>query len=495
MMRTETELTQIQTHGLTPEKVDQQLNYFINGFPFLNISRAAVIGDGIVQLDSEATCALQTAYRNRKNDRRIVKFVPASGAATRMFKALFEYIDNGVVTPSVKEVIENLDRFAFASQLRALLGAETNPQNIIRQIILPSALGYGSAPKALIPFHSYEQGGRTALEEHLSEGALYAATEEGKVGIHFTVSPEHQAGFENLVKDVLPSYEAMYGVRYEVTYSQQKSSTDTIAVNLDNSPFREADGSLLFRPAGHGALLENLQDIDADLIFIKTVDNVAPDSRKKDTILYKEVIGGLMLVLQGRCFAYLRALEVGPVSEALLHEMACFFEEALCGKLPTGFANKPASEQATILQGLFNRPIRVCGMVKNEGEPGGGPFWVSEADGSESLQIAESSQIDPQQASLMAEATHFNPVDLVCGTKDYRGNKFNLSAFVDSNTGFISTKSKNGLPLKAQELPGLWNGAMARWNTIFVEVPITTFSPVKVIEDLLRPQHQAATQE
>lgn len=333
----------------------------------------------------------------------------------------------------------------------------------------------------------HPEGSRTALEEHLAEGAMYAVGAGRSVHIHLTVSPEHMPLFERLVERVKPEYKARFGVRYDIGYSQQKPSTDTIAVNPDNTPFREG-GRLLFRPAGHGALIENLNEIDADLVFVKTVDNVVPDRLKADTVASKETLGGLLLSLQEQAFEYLRETD-GRVAENP-DEIAAFVTEKLCRKLPASFRDMTAERKTRYLRDMLDRPIRVCGMVRNEGEPGGGPFWVGNPDGTESLQIAESSQIAPDDLPLMQSATHFNPVDLVCGVRDSKGCKFDLRRYTDPATGFISSKSSGGRDLRAQELPGLWNGAMAKWNTVFVDVPVTTFSPVKVVQDLLRPQHQ-----
>ena len=321
---------------------------------------------------------------------------------------------------------------------------------------------------------------RKAVEEHLVEGAVYAAA-NGVAKIHFTVSPEHIEGFQELLAAKVPVYEKRFGIRYDISFSVQKPSTDTNAVNPDNTPFRQDDGTLLFRPAGHGALIENLNEIDADVVFIKNIDNVTTDALRGDTIRYKKVLAGILLDLQERAFEYLKALEVGG---AELEPIVEFIEKRLCVKLPDDY-------NSAVLRAVLDRPIRLCGMVRNEGEPGGGPFWVTAPDGSQSLQIAESSQIAPGQRQLMNAATHFNPVDVVCGTKNYRGEHFDLRKYVDPSTGFISQKSKSGRELLAQELPGLWNGSMAHWNTVFVEVPVTIFSPVKVVGDLLRPQHQA----
>ena len=340
-------------------------------------------------------------------------------------------------------------------------------------------LNYGHKPKGLVTFHAYPEGARKAVEEHLVEGASYASS-NGVARIHFTVSPEHMEGFKTLLAEKVPVYEKRFGIRYDISFSVQKPATDTIAVNPDNTPFRQDDGRLLFRPAGHGALIENLNEIDADVIFIKNIDNVTTDAQRGDTIRYKKVLAGVLLDLQEQAFEYLRALDVEGCELAPIAE---FIEKRLCVKLPADY-------DSALLRAVLDRPIRVCGMVRNEGEPGGGPFWVGNPDGTESLQIAESSQIGPDDQPLMKSATHFNPVDLVCGVRTSKGGKFDLRQYTDPSTGFISSKSSGGRDLRAQELPGLWNGAMARWNTVFVDVPITTFSPVKVVQDLLRPQHQ-----
>lgn len=473
-MFTSTDLSMMAAKGVTIDKVNQQIEYFKKGFPFLPILRAAVVGDGIVRLSGEQVAQYVAAYENAEVE--TLKFVPASGAATRMFKELFEYVQSDKSSDAIDRVMSNIDKFAFYDDLIAL-GIDTkNAKKTISAIIL-DGLWYGKQPKGLLKFHKYSDGNRTALEEHLVEGAMYAASANSPIKIHFTVSPEHQAGFEKRVAERLDSYKKRFGVDYQITYSIQKSSTDTIAVNLDNTPFRQSDDSLLFRPAGHGALIDNLNELCADIIFIKTVDNVVPDHAKSDTVKYKKALASIALDLQSKIFDYINKIDNHTENK---DEIAAFIESKLGYKLASN----------SDLRGILNRPLRVCGMVKNEGEPGGGPFWVRAQDGSESLQIAESSQISPDQKPLMKMATHFNPVNLVCAVKDYKGNKFNLANFVDPETGFISQKSSDGKELKAQELPGLWNGAMAQWNTVFVEVPITTFAPVKTVVDLLRREHQ-----
>lgn len=484
-MFTKQDLDQIASHGLSLRQVEQQIDNFRKGFPYLNIISSATVGNGIRAIDETQADKLRAEYRAVAGEVKIEKFVPASGAATRMFKDLFAYVGSGEMNPTVEKVGANLDKFAFAEALSKVVPEGATLPEIIAAII-GEGLEYGAKPKGLVLFHNYPIGARTAFEEHLVEGAMYASC-DGVVNIHFTVSPEHMEGFRTLFESVREYYERRYDVRYNISMSVQKGSTDTIAVNPDCTPFRDDNGRLLFRPAGHGALIENLNDIDADIIFIKTIDNVAPDARKGDTIKYKEILAGMLVTTQQQLFRYVKGLEEGSVA---LGEVLEFVEKELCVRLPESVKGLPEEELREVLMGVLNRPLRVCGMVRNEGEPGGGPFWAEGTDGVVSLQIAESSQISPEQKHLMAEATHFNPVDIVCATKNYKGEKYDFREYVDASTGFISSKSSAGRNLLAQELPGLWNGAMASWNTLFVEVPISTFSPIKVVTDLLRPEHQ-----
>ncbi len=468
----------MEEHGLTPAALETQLKNFREGFPFLPVTRAASCGDGIRVLDAAGIEQAAARYDRAKESLRVVKFVPASGAATRMFKDLFEFVREGRRTAVVGELLANRRRFAFWPELRTIIGDDADELRTVENIVA-EGLRYGETPKGLVSFHRYGDEVRKAVEEHLVEGAQYAAA-GGEVKIHFTVSPEHLTRFEALLAEKIPGYESRFGVKYRISFSVQDPSTDTLAVNPDCTPFRRADGRLLFRPAGHGALIGNLGKIDADIVFVKNIDNVTTDARRGDTVLYKKALAGVLLALQERIFEYLMALEV-PGAE--LEPIAAFIENELCVKLPKDYGT-------ALLRQVLDRPIRVCGMVRNEGEPGGGPFWVAGADGLETLQIAESNQIAPEKRELMRSATHFNPVDLVCSFRTSKGGRFDLREFVDPATGFISRKSDGGRELLAQELPGLWNGAMARWNTVFVEVPITTFSPVKVVTDLLRPEHQ-----
>ena len=472
------DLQQIESHGLTLSQVEQQIENFRHGFPYLKIVRAASAGDGVQVLSEEEVASAVERYEKLSEELRVVKFVPASGAATRMFKELFEYINEDKRTAGIDKLLDNIEKFAFWPELSEYVMPDSPDEEIVEEIVV-GGLGYGSKPKGLVTFHAYEDGARKAVEEHLVEGAMYARCGD-EVYIHFTVSEEHKSGFWDVLAHTQPIYEERYGVKYNISFSVQKPSTDTIAVNPDNTPFRTDEGKLLFRPAGHGALIENLNDIEADIIFVKNIDNVTTDARRGDTIKYKKALAGVLLELQDQAFEYLKVLEVGGGE---IETIAEFVEKKLCVKLPENYNSQ-------ILKQVLDRPIRVCGVVRNQGEPGGGPFWVDQGGGIESLQIAESSQIAPEDMHLMKSATHFNPVDLVCGVMDSRERKFDLTKYTDPATGFISSKSSGGRELRAQELPGLWNGAMANWNTVLVEVPITTFSPVKVVQDLLRPEHQ-----
>lgn len=481
VMFTKEDLLQIAAHGLTPEAVERQIENFRRGFPFLNVKAAASPDNGGVRrLAADEAAAYAAAFDAARGGKRVVKFVPASGAATRMFKSLFAFVNEGKRGDDIDVLLANIDRFAFGEALRGVIPDGATDEQTVSAIV-KDGLRYGAKPKGLILFHRYGGEVRTAVEEHLVEGAQYAAC-DGRVAIHFTVSPEHIDGFKELLGAVVPKYEERFGVKYDISFSVQKPSTDTVAVNPDNTPFRNDDGTLLFRPAGHGALIENLNEIDADVVFIKNIDNVTTDARRGDTVTYKKALAGLLLELQGRAFAALKELRAGITAERAA-EIARFVETELCTRLPEGATPE-------LLVELLDRPIRVCGMVRNDGEPGGGPFWVEGKRGECALQIAESSQISPEDKPMMSAATHFNPVDLVCGVGRSDGGKFDLTAYTDPATGFISSKSKDGRELRAQELPGLWNGAMADWTTVFVDVPLATFSPVKVVNDLLRPEHQ-----
>lgn len=495
----------VKKQGMDPETVSQQIENFKTGFPFLEITGPTTPNNGIRIMSDEDLDHFQETYPKKAAEIEVVKFVPASGAASRMFKDLFAFLDgDGDISKSgfVQKFMDKIEKFAFYQDLDEVLKTRGTSisdrldrkdyKEILAALLNDDGLGYGSLPKGLLKFHSYESGTRTPAFEHLIEGSQYAVGKGKIVKIHFTVSPEHEEKFRTEIDRIIPHLQKETGLKFEISYSQQKKSTDTIAVTMDNEPFLEEDGSILFRPAGHGALLENLNDIDADLIFIKNIDNVVPDRIKQATVEYKQAIGGLLLEVQGKVFEALEELDT-EISPAAIDRARKVYVEDLGGKLPARFDGMPRMEQFSFLKGKLNRPIRVCGMVKNTGEPGGGPFWIAEEDGSQSLQILETAQInleDPNSERHLQAATHFNPVDLVCGTRNYKGEKFDLLQYRDMKTGFITEKSKSGRELKALELPGLWNGSMAGWNTLFVEVPLITFNPVKTVNDLLRDEHQ-----
>ncbi len=503
------DISQIAARGSKFEVVKQQIENFKTGFPFLKLTEAASIYHGILKLSENEVLKYSSVFDEKiASDIDLIKFVPASGAASRMFKSLFSALENhenGVSEAEIKKdkeislFLNQLKKFAFADDLEELANAsntESRLKSLLESLLLDGGLNYGNLPKGLLKFHRYFEEIRTPLEEHLVEGASYCRNNKGVVHLHFTVSPEHQQAFEQHVNEIKPKYEQLFEVTYQIDFSQQKSSTDTIAVTPENEPFRNSDGSILFRPAGHGALLENLNDLDADLIFIKNIDNVVPDHLKQPTVDYKKALAGILFNLQEQIFYYQKILHEhhpSTLESAFYAEAANFLENVLNITPPQNQYYSEKEELFYYFSKKFNRPIRICGMVKNEGEPGGGPFFAQNRDGSVSLQIVESSQIDfsdPEQAVIAQNATHFNPVDLVCAVKNHEGKKYNLLDFSDPETGFISLKSKDGKDLKAQELPGLWNGSMSDWNTIFVEVPVETFNPVKTVTDLLRKEHQ-----
>ena len=505
-MLTQQDLKQIAEKGISEEKLNSQLEEFKTGFPFLKLEAAASVEHGIVATTPDEVKQYVGAWEQYKaQGHSIVKFVPASGAASRMFKDMFAFVDAEYDVPTTdfeKKYFDNIQKFAFYGELDDVCRKNTGMgvteliangryKDVAANMLKPEGLNYGQLPKGMLLFHKYTEGPRTPMEEHLVEGALYAAS-DGKAAVHFTVSHDHLPLFKQRVAEKLDFYASKYGIAYDISFSEQKPSTDTVAANPDNTPFRNSDGSLLFRPGGHGALIENLNEIDADVIFIKNIDNVVPDRLKDETVTYKQVIAGILVALQKRAFEYLEVLDSGAYNHETLEEIIRFVQHDLCCR-KSDIKELEDADLVIYLRKKLNRPMRVCGVVKNVGEPGGGPFLTYNQDGTVSLQILESSQIDKNNAEYMemfTKGTHFNPVDLVCAVKDYKGQPFNLPDFVDRTTGFISSKSKNGKELKALELPGLWNGAMSDWNTIFVEVPLATFNPVKTVNDLLRDQHQ-----
>ena len=501
---------QIASLGLTETDVNRQIDNFRKGFPKTHLVTAATVDNGgILRLDDQAINRYTKFYQQASRGKKILKFVPASGAATRMFKELYSFtstyfgIDYKIEKehPSVKEFLEKIRTFAFFDDLVACMEKSNADfddymsrgdfSTVINFLLKEQYMGYGNLPKGLLKFHKYGHLQRTPLEEHIVEGAEYARMSDGTVNLHFTVSPEHRALFRKKIAEVKRYYEDAFHIKLNISFSEQKHYTDIIAVDEQNNPVRDEEGKLIFRPGGHGALIENLNEQRADLIFVKNIDNVVPDWMKHTTIVYKKVLAGLLLSLQKQTFEYLQALDKG-VSAKELKKIEKYAQEQLQINLDDTYRQGTERQRAQQLHDLLNRPMRVCGMVKNQGEPGGGPFFTLNTQGVKSLQIVETAQIntkDPAQESILAGATHFNPVDLVCATKNYRGRYFDLRKYIDPATGFISKKSKGATILKSQELPGLWNGAMANWTTIFVEVPLATFNPVKTVNDLLRKEH------
>lgn len=500
-MLSEKDILQLEEVGISADLIYRQIDRFKEGFPPIHLVSPAKVNDGIIRLESSEVDDLIEIYKSYEGNR--LKFVPASGAATRMFRELIQFKTTGEINSLTREFVLNLCKFPFYTDLGEVLNSKNLNLNdlvqqedfepIIEALLDAKGLNYGALPKGLIKFHKYKDHTRTAFEEQLVEGTQYARMPDNKASVHLTVSPEHMDAFKKILSDKSQSICTKYGVELIVTFSEQKKSTDTIAVDNNNIPVRNSDGSLLFRPGGHGALIENLNDLSSDIIFVKNIDNVVSDRLKPQTVLHKKALVGLLLSYQSIIFDYLNLLQGEDIDIKSLIEILDFTINELCILSPPGLEVSNPDVLKTYLLEKLNRPLRVCGMVKNEGEPGGGPFWVTNSDGSISLQIVESSQVDqnnPKQKEIFSASTHFNPVDLVCATKDVEGQKFNLLNYTEPTAGFISVKSYNGMEIKVQELPGLWNGAMAKWNTIFVEVPLVTFNPVKTVMDLLREQHQ-----
>ncbi len=497
-MFTKDDVKQIEQRGVSVEDVKKQMEYLKKGFPYASITAPATLNSGIKKFSETEITSKISKFNNISKEKKIVKFVPASGAASRMFKAYFSFIqkqekieDNA----QVKEFFENIDYFAFYDELKSLLDKENitvdeeNIYQIVDLLINKQGLNYGHLPKALILFHKYKDRKLTPIDEHLYEAEKYSKDKNNTSSIVFTVSPEHKKEFINKLEKSIAEFEKIYKTSYSIKLTEQKPSTDTIAVDENNNLFRNSDGTLLFRPGGHGALIENLNEIDADVVFIKNIDNVVHQQFAEETIRYKKLLAVELNEIQEQIFKYLHQIDN---KNFLLKEIEDFAKTKLNIKFSDEYKNFDDKNKAEYLHKKLNRPVRICGMVKNEGEPGGGPFWVKHTDGSEQLQIVESAEIDMQDATskqIVNKATHFNPVDLVCGLKNYKSEKFDLKKYVNPDTGFISSKSKDGKALKALELPGLWNGAMYDWNTIFVEVPLITFNPVKILNDLLRKTH------
>lgn len=500
-MFSENDQTLLAAKGIPESTIKEQIAFFQKGFPYLELIGAAEVDSGIMRMSEDTVEKFVKFFQGNLDDEKVVKFVPASGAASRMFKDFFGLMQdphNPKQYPQAQQALQRIKDFAFYKPLSAKMAQDGidmaqaitsgHYTTVLEYILTEKGLNYGFLPKGLLAFHRYGDISRVPMEEHLVEAANYGRDAADVARVHFTVSPQHRSHFDALEQAITSSYEKAFGVKYQISYSEQKPSTDTLAVDLDNQPFRQEDGTMLFRPGGHGALLENLNDISGGLIFIKNIDNVVPDYLKGQTYRYKMALAGLLLSVRKEIFQLLALLEKDP-SAADQAKAAVYLKEKL-NVLPSGDSSE---RDIDYLYGKLNRPLRVCGMVINEGEPGGGPFWVRSTDGTTSLQIVETIQVDPgnpSQQEIVGKSTHFNPVDLVCSTRDHQGNKFDLRKFRDPNTGFISRKSQGGRELKALELPGLWNGAMAHWNTLFVEVPAITFNPVKTVNDLLRKEHQ-----
>ncbi|MFC0603188.1 DUF4301 family protein [Winogradskyella pulchriflava] len=516
MSFTEKDIKQIEAKGLTVQQVESQIELFKNGIPFTNIAEAATIGDGIISLNAKCINEAIEHFETKKNNISLLKFVPASGAATRMFKFLFQFIKeynpnqeslNAFINKkNLRDLalfLVGLEKFPFYNQVIEHLKTKSidfdslssgdKALHFVNAMLDENQLNFGNSPKGLLPFHKYKSSHiSTAFEEHLYEAAIYAS-DHNKAELHFTISERHKDKFTEEFRRIEEYVEDNTGVSFNISFSYQHQSTDTIAVTLNDEPFREDDGSLLFRPSGHGALLKNLNALDADIIFIKNIDNVVVKQYKEEMAKYKKVLAGVLLKLQAKAFECLRVLDKEHISEQDFNDIETFLSNEMCIKISGEYKKYLDKYKIEYLREKLDRPIRICGMVKNEGEPGGGPFWVRDQFGNLSLQIVESAQINLKnkwQKDILTNATHFNPVDLVCGVKNYKGEKFNLENFVDQNAAFITMKTKSGKDLKALELPGLWNGSMAFWNTIFVEVPIITFNPVKTVNDLLKAPHQ-----
>jgi Domain of unknown function (DUF4301) len=500
---TEGDREQIESLGISVEEIRRQLDLFRTPPPGARLVRCCRVDDGVRVLQEDELPLLLDTWNEAARAGRFTKFVPASGAASRMFQSLSAFLDGplgsleelaAAGSAEARDVAlfrDQLLRFAFS--VPGSVEASSDPSAVralVRAVLGPEGLGFAEKPKGLIPFHRTPDGGRTPFEEHLIEGAMTVRDGDGRCRIHFTVSPEFDRDFRALLESRRAPLERSYGARLDVSFSVQHPSTDTIAVDLQNRPFRLDDGSLLFRPGGHGALLRNLAELRADLLYVKNIDNVVPESRLEVVVLWKKLLGGLLVSLERRALNLSRALEAPGCPGSVLDDAVRFLRSSFGVPVP---ATDSLEGLCRTLKRRLERPIRVCGVVRDQGEPGGGPFWVEGPDGEITAQIVESSQVDvsdPSQRKIWSSPTHFNPVDLVLSLRDQTGRPYDLDRFVDPSTVFISKRSRDGRDLKALELPGLWNGAMASWNTVFVEVPGETFAPVKTVLDLLRPEHQ-----
>lgn len=500
------DIDQITETGHDLDQIQSHLRIFAKGAPFAHLDRPCTVGDGIRVLSVAHRQACLQANEIRGGQIKRIKFVPASGAATRMFKKLIHALNTGQFSADTIFFFNHIRKFAFYEDLKASLSKEDlnldsllgddEPEPILRHLLMPEYLNYAGLPKGLIKFHAYGHRSRTAFEEHLAEAAEYAGCDDNTCALHFTVPPGHLERFNAFINEIRAEYEIRYKKRFFIDFSIQAPSTDTIAADLGNQPFRRPDGRLLFRPGGHGALIHNLNDLDADIVLIKNIDNVAHERFIGDIIEWKKILCGYFIILQDEIFNFLRQLHDLPLTGALIHQITKFLSDEMDIRLPENFQSLDMKAQQNHLIQLLDRPLRVCGMVENTGAPGGGPFWTHIPGHGLSRQIVETAQIDmadDHQRSILNRLAHFNPVDLVCGVKNWKGAPFDLHKFVDHGAVFIANKSENGQDLRALELPGLWNGAMAFWNTIFVEVPAGTFNPVKEVTDLLGPRHQPSS--
>ena len=505
----------IYEYGIPVKNIQKQLNFFKEGIPKADVVSPATLSNGILKLSEKDFHEQANFFDAYKLNLKLNKFVPASGAASRMFKFLTEFlnefdVENESINAYINQkkaselsiFIVGMEKFPFFEAIDKQLRAEFTDFDsldrsfknyyFIKLLLSSDYFDFASKPKGILPFHKYTNHIATPVEEHLQECTHYSNTNSGS-HLHFTVSESHQKYFEDIVRTIKPKIENKSGVVIDISYSYQNKSTDTLAVTMENKPFRDDKGLLVFRPGGHGALIENLNNLDADIVFIKNIDNVIQNNLEKIS-LYKKGLAGMLLRLQQQVFRYLNALDSVIIEPELIDEITFFLKEKLNITMNATFHLGNLETKIIELQNFLNRPIRVCGMVKNEGEPGGGPFWVRDKQGRVSLQIVESSQVDlddDNQKAILNAATHFNPVDLVCGIKNYKNEKFDLRKFVDYNSGFIVEKNVVGENIKGYELPGLWNGAMANWLTVFVQVPLITFNPVKTVNDLLKPAHQS----
>ncbi len=512
-MFTEQDIKQINNYGLTVEKVNNQIEIIKSGMTYSKLVGAATIGNGILRKDSVQQKKYIDAFDSKRNKLSIVKFVPASGAASRMFKFLFQFLKEydpkkesiEAYTEKNKDIsvfVNGLEKLPFYDIVRNKT-METTPNFnelslgeqcvlFVKTMLNANQLNYSFYPKGLLPFHKYPAKVSTAFAEHLLESTLYASS-NNQSNLHFTISEAHKDMFDEELIKIKENLEKETNTSFNISYSYQSKSTDTIAITSKDEIYRNDDGSLLFRPSGHGALIENLNTLDYDMVFIKNIDNIVVFEQNKELSDYKKLLAGVLLQVQEQAFKYLHKLDEDSILEEEINNIELFVINRLNVDLGDDYNQLMPEEKIGFLIEKLNKPIRVCGMVKNEGEPGGGPFWVKDEKGNISLEIIEFAQIDfdnQEQKEIANSATHFNPTDLVCGVRDYQGNKFDLTEFVDPKAAFITMKSQGGVDIKAYELPGLWNGSMAHWNSIFVEVPVNTFNPVKTVNDLLRPAHQ-----